>query len=91
METSNHHKRLKNEFPSWLWFPLYQEAEPQHEWNEKKDSVARRIIKSLTTHLDVHDLANELITKPNPYDFAGMYSRKEKELDKRKGGEYTLE
>lgn len=73
---SDHHKKMKLEFPAWLWFSVYQAVEPKHEWTPEKDEIARKIIKSLTTHLDTHGLANKLITEPNPHDFSGMYSKK---------------
>lgn len=84
--SSNHHKKLKTEFPSWLWFPIYQVVEPKHEWTEEKDKIARKIINSLITHLDIHDLANKVITEPNQYDFSGMYSGSNESRKLQEGG-----
>ena len=71
--TSKHHKKLTVDIPAWLWFPLYHSV-PHSEWTDDKDKLAKRIIKSLKTHLEMYAIDNKVITEPNLHDFCGMYS-----------------
>ena len=77
-QKENHHLKLKNELPAWLYFSFFP-AGTKPKNVEENTKMALRIKGKLKEFLKIHDIENDVITEPNNYDCCLPYSSNPKE------------